>query len=168
MAPGRKPSMNDTHLSHCELEQSGIIDNNRSGQEVQSWARLVLTQPCTQWIGETFPLLVLAVAPRALSMPTQALPLSYTLTWKTECFLEKTILRWALYMADSVLWLKRTLYIKPFILQSHDQSVFRLLRGLWKTGNPTSVHGFYYRPCHHSSPEGWEEGSMWTGEMASI
>lgn len=93
--------------------ESGII-YSRSEQEVQPWARQVLAQHCTQWIQKTFFffLLELAVEPRALSMPSKGLPLSYTPAWTKEFFLGKT---WALYMADSVKLTSRPSFYKVIV-----------------------------------------------------
>lgn len=87
-----------------------------------------------------------------MSTPDKALPLSHTHACKIHFFLEKMILRWVLYMAENVLWFKRPCYIKPLILQSHNQAAGFYEACESQTGN-TSIHGFYYRPCHTADPK---------------
>lgn len=112
MARGRKCSMNDTHPSYCGL---GAVWDHLQQIFTRDWARLA--QHCTQWIQKTFffLLLELAVEARALSMPSKGLPLSYTPAWTMEFFLDKTVLRWALYKADSVKLTSRPFFYKVIV-----------------------------------------------------
>lgn len=95
----------------------------------------------------------LAVEPRALSMPSKGLPLSYTPAWTIEFFLDKTVVRWALYMADSVKLTSSPSFYKVIV------SLQASMRPVKNRQETQASMALTTDPDNTAGPKGSEEGS---------